>query len=60
MRLGSPWQQIHEERGPRGGARGDLVVAENQIPGSQSRPVVAPLALYELRDGACAPHGAGG
>lgn len=58
VRFAARRQQIRQERGPCGSARGDLVVTENGVPMSQSGPVVAPLALYELRNGACAPHGA--
>ena len=39
-------------------AGGDLMVTEDGVLVSQPGPMVAPLALYELRDGACAPHGA--
>lgn len=51
-------QQIHQERRPCGSACGDLMVTEDGVLVSQPGPMVAPLALYELRDGACAPHGA--
>lgn len=51
------WHQVHEQCGPRGGARGDLVVGEGVVLVPQADPVVAPLAPYELRDGVRTPHG---
>ncbi len=58
VRFAARRQQFRQERGPCGSARGDLVMTEDGSLMSQPGPVIAPLALYELRDGACAPHGA--
>ncbi|GAA1231054.1 hypothetical protein GCM10009646_19470 [Streptomyces aureus] len=55
MRIGSPGQQVGEERGPGGGARGHFVMAEDLVLAPQSGAVVAPSFLYEFRDGT--PHG---
>lgn len=58
VRFAARRQQIHQERRPCSSAGGDLMVTEDGVLMPQSGPVVAPLALYQLRDGACAPHGA--